>query len=269
MASALLASQTSSEAGAWTAPAATITVPSTVAALNAPVTLSVQVAGMDLTGARVVWEGRDQQPAFGSTYTFTPVNDGDQWAEAEIEWPDGRRAFAENDFQANSPVQVWIDDSLPSGAVTTTNNDSWNWVSSNPTPESGSLEFQTEVASGLHELSFTGATTSAMVVETGDTLFAWVYVNSANPPSEIMLNWYDGSSWEHRAYWGADTITYGTNGTAGRYYVGPIPAGGGWVKLSVPASAVGLEGLSVSGMDFSLYGGGVTWDAIGRASATQ
>jgi hypothetical protein len=269
MASALLASQTSSESGAWTAPAATIAVPSTVAPLNAPTTLSVQVPGMDLTGARIVWEGRDQQPAFGSTYTVTPINDGDQWAEAEIEWPDGRRAFAENDFQANSPVQIWIGDSLPAGAVTTTNNDSWNWVSSNPTPETGSSEFQTEVASGLHELSFTGATTSAMVVNTGDTLFAWVYINPANPPSEIMLNWYDGSSWEHRAYWGADTITYGTNGTAGRYYVGPLPAAGGWVQLTVPASAVGLAGLSVSGMDFSLQGGGVTWNAIGRESATQ
>jgi hypothetical protein len=94
-------------------------VPSTVGPLNAPVTLSVQVPGIDLTGARIVWEGRDQQPAFGSTYTFTPVNDGDQWAEAEVEWPDGRRAFAESDFQANSPVQVWIDDALPAGAVPT------------------------------------------------------------------------------------------------------------------------------------------------------
>ena len=41
------------------------------------------------------------------------------------------------------------------------------------------------------------------------------------------------------------------------------------MKLSVPASAVGLEGSAVSGMDFSLYGGRVTWDAIGRSSAGQ
>jgi len=36
----------------------------------------------------------------------------------------------------------------------------------------------------------------------------------------------------------------------------------------VPASAVGLAGATVSGMDFALYDGGVTWDAIGRASAS-
>ena len=268
MATAFLATLTSSSAGAWTAPAATISVPSTVALMNTPLTLSVTVPGMDLAGARIVWEGRDQQPAFGSTYTVSPVNDGDQWVEAEIEWPDGRRAFAENDFQANSPVQIWIDDALPAGAsITADGGEKWTWVSQNPTPESGTLAAQTITSAGLHELSFTGAT-GAMQVNTGDTLFAWVYLDSASPPSEIMLAWNDGSSWEHRAYWGANDITYGTSGTAGRYNAGPLPATGQWVKLSVPASAVGLEGVTVSGMDFALYDGGVTWDAIGRGSAS-
>ena len=73
LASALLASLTTSESGAWVAPAASITVPASIVPLNAPVTLTLQVPGLDLTGARIVWEGRDQQPAFGSTYTFTPV----------------------------------------------------------------------------------------------------------------------------------------------------------------------------------------------------
>jgi hypothetical protein len=269
MATAFLAGLTSSSTHAWTAPAATISVPATIAPLNAPVTLTVQVPGMDLTGARIVWEGRDQQPAFGSTYTFTPVNDGDQWAEAEIEWPDGRRAFAESDFQANSPIQVWIDDSLPAGASAGGDGgNTWNWVSGSPAPESGALAAKTIVASGLHDLWFTGAS-GTMQVNTGDILFAWVYIDSANPPSEIMLAWNDGSSWEHRAYWGANTITDGTSGTAGRYHAGPLPATGTWVKLTVPASAVGLEGSAVSGMSFSLFNGGVTWDAIGRSSAGQ
>jgi hypothetical protein len=224
MATAFLATLTSSSTGAWTAPAAAIAVPSTVVPLNAPVTLSLKVQGLDLTGARIVWEGRDQQPAFGSTFTFTPVNDGDQWAEAEVEWPDGRRAFAEADFQANSPVQVWIDDALPVGAASGGDGgDSWKWVPSSPAPESGTLAFQTAVLSGLHDLWFTGAS-GTMQVNTGDTLFAWVYLNSANPPTEIMIAWNDGSSWEHRAYWGANTITDGSNGTTGRYFAGPLPA---------------------------------------------
>jgi hypothetical protein len=266
MATALLASLTSSSSAQWSAPAATITVPSASVLLNSKVTLSVKVPGLDLTGARVVWEGRDQHPAFGSTYSFMPVNGGDQWVEAEVEWPDGRRAFAANVFQANSPFQIWSDDALPVGAIAGSGGGgSLNWVSSSPAPESGSLAAQTIVAAGLHENWFTGAT-GAMQVGTGDTLFAWVYLDAANPPSEVMVGWYDGTSWEHRAYWGANAITYGTNGTAGRYPAGPLPAKGGWVKLSILARAVGLEGSAVSGMDFSVYDGGVTWDAIGRSS---
>ena len=104
-------------------------------------------------------------------------------------------------------------------------------------------------------------------VGTGDELFAWVYLDPASPPTEIMLMWNDGSSWEHRAYWGANSITYGTNGTAGRYRVGPLPATGQWVKLSVSARAMGLEGVTVSGMAFSQFNGRATWNATGRANA--
>lgn len=81
-----------------------------------------------------------------------------------------------------------------------------------------------------------------------------------------MLSWNTGSSWEHRAYWGANLISYGLDGTASRRYVGPLPAAGQWVQLQVPASQVGLEGTTVSGMSFSLYNGRATWDAAGVTS---
>src|SRR5262245_53412953 len=81
-----------------------------------------------------------------------------------------------------------------------------------------------------------------------------------------MLQWNDGSSWKHRAYWGANLITYGSDNTAGRRAMGPRPAVGQWVQLTVPASLVGLEGKTVSGMAFSLYGGRATWDKAGTAS---
>ena len=267
MATAFLATLTSSSGGNWVAPTATINVPSGTALLNAPVSLTLNTNGVDLTGSRIVWEARDQQPAFGSTFTISPVNNGDQWVEAEVEWPDGRRLFAVGDFQANSPNQIWVDDSLPAGAtVGSDGGDSWNWVSSSPAPESGSVSDQTVLASGLHEVWFTGASGSMQVAK-GDTLYAWVYLDPANPPSEIMVAWNDGSSWEHRAYWGANSITYGTTGHASRYSMGALPATGQWVKLSVPASAVGLEGATVNGLDLSLQGGRANWDAIGRSSA--
>ncbi len=273
-----LASLTGTSSKAWTATPATITVPSGTVPLNAPVTLSVQVPGLDLSNARIVWEARDQNPAYGSTYTISPVNNGDQWVEVEVEWPDGRRSFAASDFQANSTTQVWIDDALPANAVPGANNDSWNWVSSSPAAHTGSRGFQTNIASGEHDLNYKGSTggmdddvstlglSGSMQVGSGDTLFAWVYIDPANPPTELMMCWYDGSSYEHRAFWGADSIAWGTAGTSGRVNVGALPAAGTWVKISVPASSIGLGGDTVSGMTFAAYGGRVTWDTIGRTS---
>src|SRR5204863_1874580 len=86
-----------------------------------------------------------------------------------------------------------------------------------------------------------------------------------NLPSEVMLQWTDGS-WEHRAYWGANKIVNGANNTAARRYVGPLPPAGQWARLEVPASQVGLEGRTVRGMAFSLYDGRATWDFAGKSA---
>jgi hypothetical protein len=98
-------------------------------------------------------------------------------------------------------------------------------------------------------------------------LYAYVYLDPANVPSEVMLGWNNGT-WEHRAYWGANLITYGTSGTDSRRYMGPLPPVGQWVRLEVPASQVGLEGSTLRGMDFSVYGGRATWDYAGKTSPT-
>jgi hypothetical protein len=66
------------------------------------VTARMTVAGIDLRNARVVWEAGDQEPVFGSSRVFLPVNSGRQWVEAEAQWPDGRRAFAITNFDAGS-----------------------------------------------------------------------------------------------------------------------------------------------------------------------
>jgi hypothetical protein len=46
--------------------------------------------------------------------------------------------------------------------------------------------------------------------------------------------------------------------------VGSLPTAGQWVRLEVPASAVGLEGKIVIGMAFSLYGGRAAFDRAGK-----
>ena len=108
---------------------------------------------------------------------------------------------------APNRIAIWVEDAVPAGATIGGDGEGWNWVSSNPAPYSGALAHQSALLSGLHQHYFYGATTT-LPVAVGDTLFAYVYLDPANPPSEVMLQWNDGS-WEHRAYWGANSHRLG------------------------------------------------------------
>jgi RHS repeat-associated protein len=162
---------------------------------------------------------------------------------------------------------TWVDDSLPAGAwhCVCGVNEAWNWVGS-PAPVSGSYADQTQATAGLHQQFFEGAT-QTMQVGAGETLVAYVYLDPANPPSEIMIQWNATTGgWEHRAYWGANLIGWGADGTGSRRHMGPLPAAGQWVRLEVPAAAVGLEGKTVHGLAVTLYNGRATWDKLGKGS---
>jgi RHS repeat-associated protein len=162
---------------------------------------------------------------------------------------------------------AWVDDALPAGAVVDSyGGDNWTWVAGpEPAPYSGTVSHQSAVAAGIHQHFFIGAT-QTLQVGVGDRLYAYVYLDPANMPSEVMLQWYSSEGgWEHRAYWGADNIIdWGTNGTASRRFMGPLPPAGQWVRLEVDASAVGLEGKTLNGMAFTLFGGRANWDRAGK-----
>jgi len=59
-------------------------------------TFSLEVDGMDVSRARVVWEAAEQEPTFGDQCAFTAGKEG--WVEVEAQWPDGRRVFAAKNF---------------------------------------------------------------------------------------------------------------------------------------------------------------------------
>jgi hypothetical protein len=175
---------------------------------------------------------------------------------------DGRATW---DYAGKSrPETVWVEDSLPAGAVSTAEaGDAWNWVSGpTPAPFTGTWAHQSNVVTGTHQHYFSNAVgASALTVSTGDKLFAYVYVDPANPPQEVMLQWLGPAL--VRAYWGEDRIDAGMTGPL-KIYMGPLPQPGRWVRLEVPASWLGLEGQPVTGMSFTLFGGRATWDRAGK-----
>jgi hypothetical protein len=201
----------------------------------------------------------------GWTGTVTPSLSGYTFTPPSRTYSSGVTAnqTAQDYAAAINTATVWVEDAVPAGATANGTGEGWSWVSGNPAPFSGALAHQSALVSGIHQHYFYGATTT-LAVGVGDTLFAYVYLDPANPPSEVMLQWNDGT-WEHRAYWGANLITdWGVDGTVSRRSMGALPATGQWVRLDIPAAQVGLEGRTLNGMAFTLYGGRATWDYAGK-----
>jgi len=119
---------------------------------------------------------------------------------------------AQNFAAAVNTDVVWVDDAVPTGAVVTGSAEGWTWIGANPTPISGGLAHQSGLLGGVHQHYFYDAA-NVLTVGVGEVLFSYVYLDAANPPSQVMLQWNDGS-WQHRAYWGANQIDWGIDGTA-------------------------------------------------------
>ena len=172
---------------------------------------------------------------------------------------------------ASSPQQspserVWVEDSTPAGASLAGDGEGWNWIGANPSPFSGSLAHQSNVNGGAHQHYFEGAS-NTLSVGAGGSLFTYVYLDPANIPGEVMLQWNNGN-WEHRAYWGVNHIGWGVHGTESRRYIGPLPAAGQWAQLEVPASLVGLDGAGSNWRGYSHPSYGLCIDSQGNVYNT-
>jgi hypothetical protein len=80
----------------------------------------LEVEGFELDQAQTVWEARDQEPVIARELIFAPRNVGEQWIEAEVLLPDGRRVFAKTAFSAaasmKTPPNAVLSTELASGA---------------------------------------------------------------------------------------------------------------------------------------------------------
>ncbi|MDB5801321.1 MAG: hypothetical protein JWL63_2260 [Rhodocyclales bacterium] len=154
-----------------------------------------------------------------------------------------------------SDVVAWNDDD---NAVEAESISPWG-----PPPVGGG--HRSALRAGVHQHYFEQASETMTVA--GDRLFCWVYLDPANTPRTLMLQWHAGGSWEHRAYWGENLIGWGVDGTTSRARIGELPVAGAWVRLEISVASVGLAAAVIDGMAFSLFDGeaayGVTGDATG------
>jgi YD repeat-containing protein len=102
----------------------------------------------------------------------------------------GNRSLVEQNGES-----VWMDDTAPEGAsLGYDGGDNWTWVGPSPSPYSGAFSHQSNVAAGVHQHFFWG-TTQTLQVNAGDRLFAYVYLDPANKPGTVMLQWNENWSW--------------------------------------------------------------------------
>jgi hypothetical protein len=160
---------------------------------------------------------------------------------------------------------TWVEDALPTGAVAASDGgDGWNWVSNVPTVPFGVAAHENMNVAGVHQHYFLGAS-QTLAFNGGESALTYAWLDPNATPTEIMLQWHDTSgSWEHRAYWGADNVGWGSDNTTARHYMGPLPATGQWIRLEIPVELVGLAGVTVDGMAFTLSDGDAAWDHSGK-----
>lgn len=163
---------------------------------------------------------------------------------------------------------VWIEDSTPPN-VQMNGSGAWEYVSAPEHPvHTGSKSTRRDAGGAqISQHFFTGAKPELKVGE-GDKLFAYVYLDPANPPKTVMLQFNDGA-WEHRAFWGEDTISFGAGDVPGHRRLGDLPKAGEWVRLEVEAKHVGLNsGALINGWAFTQFGGVCYWDHAGIVTQT-
>ncbi|MBL9173182.1 MAG: PSD1 domain-containing protein [Verrucomicrobiales bacterium] len=158
---------------------------------------------------------------------------------------------------------VWLDDDFPTGAKVTASGAPTRWTESGSGPVFSGRRALHRKDGGIAQ-DFYDSGAAPLEIPQGATIFAHVYVDPADPPKTIMLQ-YNKDGWEHRAIWGdPDAIGWGEKDKPSRARIGDLPKAGEWVRLEFPAERVGLKpGDKVTGLAFTQYGGTVSWDKAG------
>lgn len=145
---------------------------------------------------------------------------------------------------------IWADDTLPAGA-TLSGGTLWDTQQK----ASGNQSMTRLPKAGSTIAGFTNAT-ERLSLTWGDTLVFQALVNECAPPTRIVALWFEGDGSMHGVAWGTPMSPY--------VHMGPIPSGGAWTRMAVPAKLFNLEARSVSGVYFYVWDGQAWFDAIGK-----
>jgi len=105
-------------------------------------------------------------------------------------------------------------------------------------------------------------------VRRDDVFVTYVLVDPMRIPTQILIEMNDGGSWDHRAYWGVNKLNKpGPDESPANLKLGDVPRPGEWVRLEIPAKAIGVDGKTIRELAFCTFGGGVRWDWLGLANA--
>lgn len=176
---------------------------------------------------------------------------------------------------------VWVGNNLPAGAEIIA-KEGWSWVNADQfTPsltQKVKLELKQEQIRRQKPFSSTKAfvsnlakegsvyalkeATVGLSINRGDRLTAYVYLDPNHLPNRIELWWMTDNSDRplHRAYWGFPS-NWGQDFSSFR---GPLPKPGRWIRLEVPANALGLAGANLRGIAFVIDGGRAAWAHAGK-----
>ena len=163
---------------------------------------------------------------------------------------------------------IWFDDAFPTGRVFASPGHPTEYVDA----KTG------QVFSGSKALKRKDVGLAQDVIEdmppkaisAGAKLFAHVYIDPADKPKTLMLQYFKGG-WLHRAVWGDyDAIPWGKPGSTEKVKAGPLPESGKWVRLEIEAEKLGLKaGDLVTGFALTQQGGTVFWDKTGVSASAN
>ena len=167
---------------------------------------------------------------------------------------------------------VWIDDDFPKNAAPQVNdgNPAHQWISTNAGPVFSGQRAIRRAGKGVHQVFFADCA-DPLTVGAGDKLFAYVFLDPADPPKAIMVQYNVGGNWSKRANWGDnDAIPYGAKGTPEKLLMGKLPKAGQWLRLEIDAARLALQpDTKIGGMAFTMFDGTAYWDKAGVVSISD